>query len=416
MNRANVSNEAQPHPERRRPSDRTQGEHQYVGDVLREANRTANWGQVRGLYEQYRHIRRSAPTHPLPSDSRDALAKCLSDLAASYEGDEERFLRHARAVLAEVDGYEAFDVELFVGMYGDRVSRDGLPAVFETVAETSRRQRDARIFAQALADADSSVGMGGSMGFAPFFGVHGPHRGKPASDLDLIIVMDDAVQLREIIGRLRGLAGVDAMSLERLQTRADIFLDRIDDGATVLSHKVTLWADKTDDVLAGTELPGNYQMSLHFLTRRTLGYGLVENSPTLTRADAGHKRTIRDYRETRIQRADLLRSFARREHRVRPRMEAVEGGWLRWMTGYLFDETDSYCPGFLQTLLLPEPNLLWDGLNVRRDLVTFQRKFYDRYRHERGRNPDGRLLLPSLAHVRRELFAPYVRRRFDLDG
>jgi hypothetical protein len=393
----------------------TRVRHRYVCDVLRSANQTANWGRARALYEQCRHIRRSRTKRHLPNDLRGALAECLSDLAVSYCGREELFVEHSLAVFAEVNNRETFDNELFAADYRDRAgSKGGLPGSFETVVETSRRYRDARRLALALADAGTSGILCGSVSYGPFYNVRGHHRAKPASDLDLIVVVHDTAQLSAIADCLSGLAGADRGSVDRFRARAEIFTDRCDDGMTVLSHKVRLWADCADSLLAGTGLRGDYQASLHFLTRQTFGYALVESSTALTQAAAGGRRTVRDYRETWICRADLTRTFAGREHAVAPQMDAIDGGWLRSMTAYVFDETDCYCPGFLQTTLLPVPELLWDELGVRPDLATFTRKFYDRYRHEKSRNPDG-LLRPSLTHVRRDAFAPYIIRQFDLD-
>ncbi|NKE59963.1 hypothetical protein FXN61_25450 [Lentzea sp. PSKA42] len=390
-----------------------QVQHRYVCEVLLAANRTANWGRTRGLYEQIRHIHRSA--RPVPGVVRDALAEDLAGLAFSYEGQEHLFAEHALGVLAEVDGRETFDSALFLEYYLDRSGvADGFPSLLETVVETSRRHRDARRFAQALAGTSTSCVLCGSMSYGPFYNVHGHHDEKPASDLDLVIVIDNAAQLDGIAERMLGLDGVDHTSVEQLRARAAVFVDRFDDGATAFSHKVRLWTNEVDQWLDGTGLRGDYVVSLHFLTRRVLGYVLVESSAELTRSGAGRLRNVRDFRDTATQRADLPRTFAGREYPAAPQVEEVEAGWLRWATAYLFDETDSYCPGFLQTILLPEPKVLWDGLGVRAPIVTFVRKLHDRCRLERGSNPNA-LLRPSLAHVRLDVFAPHVVRRFDQD-
>jgi hypothetical protein len=390
-----------------------QAQHRYVCEVLLAANRTANWERSRGLYEQIRHINRSA--HPMPGVVRDALAENLSALAASYEGREGLFAEHALGVFAEVDGRETFDSDLFVEAYLDRSGvADGFPSLFETVVETSRRHRDVRRLAQILAGTSTSGVLCGSMSYGPFYNVRGHREERSASDLDLIIVIDNAAQMDGIADRVFALDGVDHDSIEQLRTRAAVFVDQFDDEPTTFSHKVRLWRTKTDEWLADTALRGDYVVSLHVLTRRVLGYLLVESSTELTRASAGRLRNVRDYRDTETQRSDLPRTFAGREHPVASLVEKVEAGWLRRATAYLFDETDSYCPGFLQTILLPEPNVLWDDLGVRAAIATFVRKLRDRCRLERGRNPNV-LLRPSLAHIRRDVFAPHVVRRFDQD-
>jgi hypothetical protein len=388
-----------------------QVQHRYVCDVLRAANHTANWERARGLYEQIRHIGRSQSA--APGVVRDALAEELSGLAIGYEGRESLFIDHTLGVFAEVDGRETFDSALFSEYYLDRSGVvDGLPSLFETVVETGRRHRDARAFAQVLGNSGTSGVLCGSMSYGPFYNVHGHGDEKPASDLDLIIVIDDAAQLLGIAECLLAVNGADRASIEQLRARAAVFIDGLDDGATSFSHKMRLWTTETDQWLVGAGLRGDYVVSLHFLTRRVLGYVLVESSTELTKASAGRLRNVRDCRDTPTQRPDLPRTFAGREHAVVRPAEKTKAGWLRWATTYLFDETDSYCPGFLQTILLPETTMLWDGLNVRSAIATFERKLRDRFRLERGRNQNALLQL-SLAHVRRDVFAPHVVRRFD---
>lgn len=384
--------------------------HRYVSDVLAEANHTANWERARALYDQIRHIRGS---RVVPDDLRGEFSECLIDLAATYRNRRNPFVAHTLAVLAAVDRRETFDADLFVDAYRNRVGlADHTPSLFETVVETSRRLRDAGRAERALRNGRTSCILCGSVSYGQFYNVRGHHGDEPSSDLDIIIVIDDVAELHAMADGLSGLSGMSAAEIERFRTRVRIFTERYDNGATSLSHKFRMWHDNEDELLTGTGLRGDYTLSLHVLTRSTLDYILVESSTTLGRATAGAQRTVLDYRDTPTNRRDLPRSFSGREYEVPPEITEAEQGWLRKMTVYLFDEGDRYCVGFLQTLLMPASELFWDALDVRRSLDTFVRKLRDRYRHEQGREPLARLRL-SLTHVRRDLFAPHVLRRFD---
>lgn len=391
-------------------------EFKYVSDVLGVATKLANWAPARAAYVQYVHNRRPATASPIPDVLRDRLAKCLLDLAAgSYRGREEQLIEHALAVFAEVDNHERLSGSLFASHYLDRVDpRERKPSLFESTVETSRRLRDVRRLEEALAGIGISCVRCGSMIYAPFYGVRGHHGEEPASDLDLVIVISNATQLDAIAGRLSGIAGVDKCGVDQFRERVAIFAKHFDNHNTVLSQKITMWADELDSVVSKARLRGDYQMSLHFIRLHTFDYNLVDSSASLARTTAGGRRTVRDYRDTHTTRADLPRSFAGREHPVQPEIEAVDEGWLRSMTAYVFDDFDSYYTGFLQSILLPAPELRLDELGIEPRIRTFIEKFFDRYRLEQARHPDA-LLRPSFTHVRRDAFAPRVLRQFDGD-
>lgn len=373
-----------------------------VGEVLAQAHAATDLDRLRALVEQARHLRLP------PSDLRDALSECLTSLVGDFRGAEEQFVCYVLAVIAEVAGDETFDAELFRRHYSQDVQTAGRqsPTLFETVVETTRRLRDAWRLEDALVGTGTSGILCGSTSYGPYFNV------SSASDLDFVIVIENAAAAPVVAKRLDHLAGADPESVELLQVRAELFRDQYDNGHTALSHKVRLWANQDDQMLGRTGLPGDYNLSLHLLTDRVVGYALVESSRTLDRSTAGGIRTVRDYRDTEATRPDLPRTFAGREHPVRPELERVTQGWLRSTTAYQFDDADSYCPGFLQTILLPLLDLRWDDRLCRTRLRAFERKFRDRYLAERARLPHS-LLRPSFTHVRRDVFAPHIIRLFD---
>jgi hypothetical protein len=361
-----------------------------VCDLLAAAYAVADWSGVRALFVQCREVH--ATGLPVPVDLRDRLAACLSDLAASYPGREEPFIEHAGAVFAEAAGHETLDQGVFQTLYDDRWGSDRLPAAFEAVVETARRLRDLNRLRTLLWGTGTSGGLCGSVSHAPFYNV------RADSDLDVLIFVDNPDALPGLVEKIAALRAARPASVERLRARAVIYRDRYDDGMTVFSHKLVM--------------DGDYRLSLHALTIRTLAYVLVESSTTLTRATAGSHRGVRDYRDTTTSRPDRTRSFGGREHKVTSVPEPAEFGWLRWVTVYRFDDADSYCPGFLQTILQPRFELLWDDLGCASRLRVFERKYLGRLRYEQAREPHA-LLLPSLTHVRRDGFAPHVVAEFD---
>lgn len=389
-----------------------------VCDWLSAAYAVADWAEPRALFAQCGGILSARPSRLVPDDLRDALAVSLSFLAASYQGREGLLVEHAFAVFAEAEGREWLDYDLFRRFYGARrrARRAGRrPTIFEALVETARRLRELNGLRGLLSGAGTSGVPCGSVSHGPFYNVRGPGVESAASDLDLLVVVGDLDRLPAVVERIAGLPGIDVGSVQRLRARAGLFCDRFDDGLSVFSHKVTMWADQLDPVLSGSGLGARYQVSLHFLSARVLSYALVGSSTTLSRASAGRVRTVLDYREVGIIGPDRQRTFAGREYRAGSRFELVELGCRRPVTVYRFDDADCYCPGLLQTMLFPRFDPLWDDLELRLSLRAFERKYLDRFRRERARSRYG-LLLPSLPHVRREEFAPHVVAEFDRSG
>jgi hypothetical protein len=234
-----------------------------------------------------------------------------------------------------------------------------------------------------------------------------------ASDLDVIIVIEHADALSGIAASLTALPGVPISDVDHFVRRACVFAGELDDGMTVFSHKIRLWADGTSDpVLPSGVAAGDYLLSLHVMTRPVLDYVLVTSTPRLLKETAGARRTLRDYRESLTGRWDDLYDFAGRRHRSRLDAVSVPGGCLRSPRVYYFDELNCYFPGFYQTMLFPQPDLLWDDLDVRPAIDEFQRKLTERIRFEADQRGHA-MLRPSFAHVRRGVFTPQVIKLLD---
>jgi hypothetical protein len=228
------------------------------------------------------------------------------------------------------------------------------------------------------------------------------------------VVVGETSTLATIADRLALLPGVTDADAARFARRARIFAGRYDDGNTSFSHKLTVRVEGSPDPLLPVDGPlPRYRISLHVLTRPLLRYVLVDPATRLTADDAGTARTMRDYRETTTGRRDVLRTFAGRQHARDTIVEPAEDGHLRTTSIYVIDDTDAYCLGFVQSLLITtrsEP--LLDDLGLRPELDAFRHKLRERLRMERAVHPYMMMLL-SLAHVRRPVLGPHMVRALD---
>jgi hypothetical protein len=390
---------------------------------LPHAEGRADWRPVRGLFQQQVQLMGSG-SKVVPVEVMEAFADAILAISASpkYVGSEAELCEHALAVLAAVESQEILDLGLFRRYYeDDRYARAAMlsssgrrwPAPYEAIIETCRRLRDARRLRVASPSSGTSGVLVGSASYGRFYNVRGNRASTPASDLDFIVVIDQADALDGIAAAVATLPGIPTSDVERFIDRARVFADKLDDGRTVFSHKVRLWADGTPDpMLPSATAPADYPLSLHIVTRSVLDYILVASTPRLRKEAAGTRRTVRDYREESTVRWDDLRDFSGRRHRSELGAEPTHGGWLRSPLVYYIDELDCYFPGFYQTMLLPHPDLLWDDLDVRPEVDEFPRKLRERVLYETSQRPYA-MLRTSFAHVRREAFAPSVVRRLD---
>ena len=395
-----------------------------VADVLLAAEREADWRRLRALYQQRMQILSGGTPGYVPAPLADALADALLQISWSYAGREELMCEHVLAVLADVNQHEFVDLDLFRTYFTDDRGFLALapgqdsrrrPSLYEAAVETCRRLRDARALCEALADTCTSGLLVGSTSYAPFSHVRGNRYGTSASDLDLLVVIDDGRTLDIIVNRLSHLSLASTRDVDHLAQRARIFTDHLDDGRTVFSHKIEMWPEHTPDPLLPSAIaPADYLLSLHFLTTSALDHVLVGSTTRLAPEAAGASRTIRDYREMPRGQRDHVRTFAGRSYHLSLETVVVDGGCLRLPRVYHLDQFDAYCPGFYQMMLIPQPEMAWDRLDVRPALHRFRVKLADRVRYEAGQHPHA-MVRPSFAHVRREVFNPHVIRLLD-DG
>ncbi|WP_413759244.1 hypothetical protein [Streptomyces sp. MMBL 11-3] len=394
---------------------------QGTAELLPDADRHADWSAVRALWQQMGHMLDSGVGR-VPAELTEGFVDEIAKVHANYAGREVLFCRHVLAVLADVEGEEILDVDTFRRRYEDdrftapaisSATSQRLPTHYETIVESCRRLRDARLLRAACHDTRSTGLLVGSACYGRFRNVRGSRLGTAASDLDLVVITEGSDALEELVAASAVLPGVSAADIERFRRRADVFADGLDDGRTVFSHKLGLWGDGTPDPLlpSGVARPG-YLLSLHLMTRRVLEYTLVASAPRLIKESAGGRRTLRDYRETAAGRWDDLYDFAGRRHRMPLEGDQVDHGFLRTPRIYYIDEADCYFPGFYQTMMFPEPDLVWDGLDVLPALKAFRGKLHQRVRHESNQRVHT-LLRPSFAHVRRDVFLPGIIRLLD---
>jgi hypothetical protein len=392
-----------------------------VADLLPHADSRADWGPVRTLFQQLIRLVDSG-SQRIPEEVAEALSDAVDKISASYAGREAELCEHTLAILADAEGLELLDLGAYRKYYEDERSnpapwlKDGvrrLPALYEAVVETCRRLRDAKALRAACRDTDTSGLLIGSVNYGRFYNIRGNRHGDTASDLDFIIVIEQAKALDGIAAALAALPGVATSDVERFVRRARMFVGSLDHRWTVFSHKITLWSEGTPDpMLPSGVARAEYLLSLHVMTRPVLDYALVTSTPQLLKERAGGRRTLKDYRETSTVRWDDLNDFSGRRHRVALDAQPVQDGWLRSPLVYYIDELNCYFPGFYQTMLFPQPDLLWDDLDVRPAVNEFQRKLGERVRFEKSQRGNTLLRL-SFAHVRRDVFTPRVVRLLD---
>ncbi|GII22146.1 hypothetical protein [Planosporangium mesophilum] len=394
---------------------------QLIADVLPHAHCCADWSVVRALYHQQIQILDSGAGY-VPDVLHGALADAVLRASWSYAGLEEQLCQHALAVLVDVAEQEVIDHDQVralvhddraVAARADHPAARRRPSLGEAIIETCRRLRDVRHLRDAL-DLSASTGLLiGSTSYGRFYNVRGNRHGTLASDLDLIIVTETPKVLDAIADKLASIPFVSAADVDQFVRRGDIFTDRLDDGRTVFSHKVGLWSGGTPDPMLPAEVaPADYLLSLHLMTRPVLDRILVTSTPRIRRETAGSRRTVKDYREAPRGQRDHVRTFAGRSYHLDLATTSVDGGCLREPRVYYIDQFDAYCPGFYQMMLVPPPDLPWDHLDLRPALNEFRAKLDERVQYEAVTRRHA-LLRPSLAHVRREAFAPHVIRLLD---
>jgi hypothetical protein len=397
------------------------GRDAWVAELLPQAYRHADWRRVRGYYQQAGEVVDRAADR-IPVEMREGLADALLEVSAGYVGSEELMCAHALAVLANADGHEWIDPVRRRAYYeddrlavSDRAATDTrrTPGLVESLIETCRRRRDAHRLREAFLGTRTSGLMVGSTAYGPFHNVRGNRDKSSASDLDFVIIAETADTVQLIATRLAMLPQVCGQDVDQFIRRGRIFADRLDNGRTVFSHKLRLWPSGTDDpLLHNTIAPADYLLSLHVMTRPVLDHVLVSSTPRLTAEESGTRRTVQDYREAPRGQQDHVRTFAARSHYLDLATVAVAGGYIRSPRVYYIDESGAYCPGFYQTMLMPQPTASWDDLDTRPALARFRAKIGERLRYEAQQRRYA-ILRPSFAHLRRHAFTPHIIRSLD---
>jgi hypothetical protein len=397
-----------------------------VADILHQACRTADWDLVQALYRQCSHIADDQGGRYMPDDLVGFLSEAMSRLASAYIGEEEELARHTIAVFGDAERRKAFNKSLFRSLYHDErfdrfapyqedssISGRRRPCPSEAVVETCRRLRDANAIRTVLRGAGTAGILGGSASYGRFYNVHGNRTGE-SSDLDIVVVLNDFTQLRDVAERLELLSGLSKESLDQFRERSRIFVNEgLNDRQTIFSQKLTMWAHAVDDpLMVWANLQATYLLSLHFMSLPVIDWLLVADATKLSRDETGSTRLVGDYREQSAKRQDHQRSFSGRNQRFDLEVDGVDGGFLRRSRVYLIDRNDQYYPGMFQNLILPRFERRWDDLDIEGRLATFKWKMIERLRYERRIRPHEFLRL-SLSHTRNEVFAPHVRNSID---
>jgi hypothetical protein len=383
----------------------------WVGDILPHVDRSGGWAVVHGLSQQIARVRADG-SGQVPDELREALVDAIVRVSLDYAGEEAMLCELGLAIFAAADGHEVVDLDLrrkyytggrwALGQAGTSGSRRR-PSPYESLVETCRRRRDARSLRYALRVTGTAGLIIGSMSYGPFANVRGNRPGEPASDIDLLVSVDDPGVLGAAAERLRTVPGIAVADVDRLLLRAQLFVDRFNDGKTILSHKVRLWAsDGPDSLLPSCIGPADYLLSIHFLLPSVFEHVLMESASLLAQNLTGSRRTVRDYRAVEARREDQIYTFERRSYRLPLQVVNVEEGYVTSPSVCFFDEAGSYCPGFYQTMLFPPWEIIWDNNDMQLALKMFWRKIIERARSESLRKGDA-LILPSFAHVRREV-------------
>lgn len=397
-----------------------------VSEVMSAARKTADWDLVENMYRQCVDIAESENARYLPEGIVGFLAEAFGRIAANYYGREDELVLHALGILGNIDRSEMISAALFERLYSDRrfdrfrqySAADGAvhrrPLPFETLVETVRRYRDVNTLHHALAGVPSSGILGGSVNYGRFFSVRGMREQVSASDLDLMVVLPHFGLLDSAIEALRSIDAATPEDVSTMAERATTFADQgLDDGRTVFAHKITMWADRQDPVMAWAPNRGRYRLDLRFVSLDALDWLLVADTPKLNEGSAGRGRSVQEFCPLGSAPEDHQRNFSGRNLRSSHDTQELPGGLLRTSRVYTFDGDDErYYPGVLQNLVLPRFAPRWEAVPINGRLEAFRWKVIERLRYERRRRPY-ELLRMTHAHTRSENFAPFVLRSLD---
>lgn len=378
----------------------------------------------------------------LPEVFMGPLALRLARAAAFYPGREMIYVESLGEVFTQLgrpslrDAY--FDLRYEFAPAYTALGYEGrrLPKPYETIVETMRRLRDARVIERQTSGVQVSAILGGSTSYGRFYNVRGkaspgtrdamlgnfPFRnvlegdqpprnwGKvdDASDLDFLLVVDEMTSLPNLLDALGRVDFINRDDLEAAQRRAELYRGLQRDAPIVFSQKFRLHDRKPDpDVLDVGSSP-EYKLSLHVTSRDTFGHIIHEGRFFEDNQSA----VIFDYRADPPSRG-IRRGFDGYEESFDQEAVQEPGGFV--VEQRVFEVTQGrFLPGLFQQMILPAFEARWEHplLELQLPLTEFKWKVIDRLRAERWRYPSKQQSL-SLTHVRYHVFSPHVRRRTD---
>ncbi|TLH59718.1 hypothetical protein C1S80_19760 [Mycolicibacterium aubagnense] len=370
----------------------------------------------------------------VPESLAGFLAEIIARISSSYFQAEEELISDAykafssaRTDLLGHDDYKRalYHDEIFVDRYpygpADELNAKNIrrrPTPIEAAIETARRQRDLRRLLDVLKPTQLCNGiiLGGSLSYGRFFNVLGARYDK-ASDIDLMIVLDEYSQLTDLGDALRSISFVSPASIDLFLNRANEF--NSDQVASmqefvVFSAKLTCWKEIGDTTLDGLGVSSEYSISLHIVTDRVFDEIVFRNVAKISLDTVGRGHSIYDFRETSPTREDYQRSFSGQSATLALDSEQIGESFLRATRAFHIDgETDSLYPGMFQNTILPAFDLQpQSSLDLRRKVDAFRWKMVDRLRYEKNKRPDEHLRL-GLCHTRSEVFSPHMIRAID---
>jgi hypothetical protein len=395
-----------------------------VPPVLALARGSADWDLVEGVYRQCVDVAEDPHGTSIPRAVAGFLAEAFGRISANYYGREDELIRHALAILGNIDRSETISAELFRRLYHDprfdRFARYAggstpirRPRPFEALVETTRRFRDLNHLERCLHGLPTSAVLGGSLNYGRFFTVRGATPHESASDVDLLLVLPGFDPLHSVASGLRSLPGASADDVRALSERAEVFVaEGLDDDRTVFSHSIRMWERQDDPLVEWASNSSEYRLDLSIVSLTVLDRLLVADTAKLNGTSAGHGRSVREYRPRNgVTSEDHLRSFSGRNLRLAQDLEPAPGGVLRTSQVYAIEaESGRYYPGVLQNLVLPRFSRRWqsrDAVSLHGRMEAFRWKLIERLRYERRLRPY-EMLRMSLAHTRWEMFAPHV--------
>jgi hypothetical protein len=432
--------------------------------AVAEPHDRADWRLVEGVYRQFCRILNDRDSTYLPDTIPGFLAEALSRVSSCYPGGDVQLAHDAGRIFATVDQNHLPATESILRLYFDErlitpvpgtggvrftaynppVPQRRRPTPLEASIETIRRLRDLHELQILVRERTQCAGiLGGSVGYGrymnvcggnwgkthppeddpislryvplhPGVGVAGNVRPQPGSDMDLVLVLrdyDELDSLAEGLSRMSGAVGKDIADVRR---RITAFQGQGRDGHRMFSHKLPLWGEPTDPVLAPLGLTGQYILSLHIFSRADFEYLLLADLTVLPFDAEELRRHMWDFRpDPANNRADEQRSFAGSDLRLERSFDQVAQGYQAETAVFVIQQ-GRYHPGMYQNLILPQLDVRWDDFPdpLTRRVQAFRWKIVERLRGERGRSPHERLRL-SMSHTRSEVFAPHVARAVD---